>query len=196
MAKKETTVNASNADALIVLKALERDANIPLKKLIAIARITTSEEFDRAAELLKDAKIYGAFAEAKEKSLTAPLNNVVSDIRAMFKPFREYVKSIEGSTKMLMMDFIEQTKAKEQKLLADFESGKIKNVSTLVTKTKGLEIHSSYAQVRKRWVAVCVDEAKTPRAYMVPDAVAIADALKAGKTVAGWEWKQVDNIAI
>ncbi len=189
------TNTTPNADALIVLKALEKDSKKAIKQLSDLV-INDQASFDLAGETLKGLKTLGADAEAKEKSLTDPLTKVIADVRSLFKPFRSQVALVEADVKQKMLSYLTANKAKEQKLLADFDAGKIKKVSTVIAKQKTLEVSNGAAQVRKVWTAIAVNETLTPREFLIPDKVAIKEALKAGKKVAGWKWEQVDSIAV
>jgi hypothetical protein len=184
-----------NADALIVLKALEKESKSPIKQLSDL-KITTQQDYELAGELLKGLKQLAANAEAREKVFTVPLAKLIEDVRSLFRPFRSSVTQVEADTKTKMLAFVKEQQAAEQKLLADFQAGKIKKVSTLVTKQKELAVSSSFSQVRKVWTAVEVDARKTPREYLVPDVAAIKAALKEGKQVAGWKFEQVESIAV
>ena len=44
--------------------------------------------------------------------------------------------------------------------------------------------------------AVVLKAVEQERAFLVPNEVAIREELKAGKKVEGWDWVQVDSIAI
>ncbi len=193
--KKKITIGSPQTDALVVLKSLQADARGALRKVSGL-EIKTQEDFDLAGELLAKAKDYGARAKEKEDSLTKPLMGVVNDIRSLFKPFRDEIRKIEEMKKSDMLLFLSKNKAKQAKLSEDLESGKIKKMSTYATKNLELEVRGTTSTVRKIWTAVEVDAKLTPREFLIPDESAIKEALKAGKKVKGWEWKQIDNIAI
>ncbi len=193
MTKQKT--KPADVSASVILSALRKEAKRPTDKISSLT-IKSNEDLDTAAVLLKELKSYAKQADDKEKSLTEPLTKVVKDIRALFKPFKDSIEQIEADTKLKMSVYLEQNKAALKKLDADFDSGKIKKVSTLVTKQAVMHISSSSMQVRKTWTAIEVDAKKTPREYLVPDLPSIKEALKAGKKVAGWKWEQVDTIAV
>ena len=50
--------------------------------------------------------------------------------------------------------------------------------------------------VNKVDAAVVLKAVEQERAFLVPNEVAIREELKAGKKVEGWDWVQVDSIAI
>lgn len=181
-------------DAAIVLKSLESEAAPLFKKLKAIEEINNQNDYDRALTLTKHLKELGKLAKEKELSLTTPLTEVVSKIRAMFKPFTTMVSQTEESIKLMMVEHVKRQEAALKRLEADFADGKIKRVSTFADKAAALTAKKSGA--RKYWKAVCENPGKTPKKYLVPDVAAITDDLKAGKKVAGWKLEQVDQIAI
>lgn len=188
---KPTTSN----DALIVLKALQKESLSPSKRLSSL-EIKTQEDFELAGVLLKQLKGYGKQALEREEQFTTPMKKLLTDMKNLFNPFRDSVALIELDTKDKMLAFVERNKQAQLKLEKQFASGEIKKVSTLVSKQTALEITSTSAQVRKVWTAIEVDARKTPREYLIPDTAAIKAALKDGKTVAGWEWKQIESIAV
>lgn len=182
-------------DALVVMKALEKEAKPQMRK-VSNLEIKTQEDFDTAGKLLKNVKELAKGAKAREESITKPLTKVIADVRDLFRPFLSSVKELEEDTKTKMLAFANKADEKKEKLMKDFQEGKIKNVQTVVSKTNALEIENGDAKIKKVWTAVCVDEKKTPREYLVPDEVKIKEALKAGKKVPGWEWRQEKSIAI
>lgn len=179
-------------DALIIMKALEKEASPNIKRISNLT-ISSQDDYATAATLLKMVKNLAAQAKDKEDSLTSPLKNVIADIKTLFVPFRNTVAALEIDTKAKMLAFVISSQKKIAVLESKFESGEIKKVGTLIAKTNALEISSN---VRKIWTAIEVDGTQTPREYMVPDVTAIREALKTGKKVKGWEWKQVESIAI
>ncbi len=182
----------NNVDASIVMKSLEKQA-APQIKQISSLKVTCKDDYNTAAELMKSVKGIAKQAKEKEESLTEPLKQVIKDIQSLFKPFRTQVAELEADTKSKMLAFVESSSKQQAQLSQRFEDGEIKKVSTLVSKTSALTIDSN---VRKTWKAVEIDASKTPREYLVPDETLIREALKAGKVVKGWEWKQVDSISI
>lgn len=182
-------------DAMIILKALEKQSK-PLTRKISDLTISTQDEYNQASKLLKELKEKGKEAAAREAEFTTPLNKLLKDIKQLFRPFISTIGAIESDTKEKMIAFVERQKKEAARLEQAFEDGKIKKVSTLVAKQAALEINSKYSQVRKVWTAVPVDLSKTPKKYMIPDNVKIREALKNGETVPGWEWKQIEHIAV
>lgn len=188
----KTPSTSSKVDAAVILQSLIHDAAPHLKKVRNIV-LKDKKDYDKAVDLMKLAKTYAKMGEEKEKSLTAPLLQVIGDIRLLFKPFKNEVEQVERELKIRMLQFNEANKVKILKLEEKFESGDIKKVSTIIKHTNELIIDSN---IRKVWTAIPVNAMHTPREYLVPDETAIKAALKAGKVVKGWKWEQVEQIAI
>jgi hypothetical protein len=180
-------------DAAIVLKALEKDAAPLLKKLKGF-EIASQDDYAKAVQLTKELKGLAKVAKSKQDEFVVPLNELIKKAKALFKPFTDMVEATELNIKVEMQSYLTTQAEKQKQLEQDVQSGKIKKVSTYVRKVEELEVKNS--GVRKIWQAIEIDASKTPREYMVPDTTAIREALKAGKKVNGWEWKQVDSIAL
>jgi hypothetical protein len=181
----------------IVIASIEKQAAGYLKQLTAITSIKTSEEFDDAGQKLKALKKVAASAKEEQDKMIAPLKQAEEQIKIHFTPFANKVKALDATIKALMEDYLLDQKKAIAAIDKQLEEGKIKKVSTYVSKVAALQISSESAvKVRKVWTAVIEDENKIPKQYLVPDMKAITEALKAGKKVAGVEWKQVDNLSI
>jgi len=192
MKKVATKSLTPEAESRVVLAAIELRARPTLRKVSSL-KISSAEDFQTAAELLKSCKDLARLAKEKELSLTRPLNQVVDGIRDLFRPFLKDVEAIEADTKQKMLAWTQQAARLQAKLEADFDSGKIKKVDTLLKKQAALE---STGNVRRTWKAVAIDPSLTPARFMRPDEEAIYAALRAGEAVAGWEWRQVESITI
>lgn len=182
----------ANIDAAVIMATLEREAAPSIKRVTALV-VSDQGSYKLAGELMKGVKDIAKVAKEREEQFTVPLKKLLADVTTLFKPFRDNVKMVEQDVKGKMLVWIEQSKKETLKLAEKFESGEIKKVSTLVSKRAALSIDSN---VRKTWQAVPVKESLTPREYLVPDIDAIKAALKSGKKVAGWEWRQVESIVI
>ena len=181
-----------NVDASIVMQALEKQAAPALKKVSTLV-VNDADSYKLAGELMKSVKDVAKIAKEREDQFTVPLNKLLTDIRSLFKPFRDNVKLVEQDTKEKMLQYIESTKKEVKKLEQQFDNGEIKKVSTLVSKTAALQVSSN---IRRVWEAVPVNVEQTPREYLVPDEAKIKEALKCGRKVKGWEWKQIEHISI
>lgn len=194
MANKLTKTAAKSKDVtstVVVVTALRKKAKPILNKLPDV--ITTKAEYELAAANMKVVKSFAKEAEETKKQLIDPLNDVIKGIKELFAPFEQEVKGAETTLKLQMSIFLEDTKKKLKQIENDLDSGKIKKVTTAISKQNAITINSG---IRKVWKAIPVDVAETPREYLMPDEKAIAAALKDGKSVRGWLWKKVDQIVI
>jgi vacuolar-type H+-ATPase subunit I/STV1 len=196
MKTKKTDISKADFDNVnIILKSLEKEISPTVKRQNKF-EVTTKEEFELASSLLKGLKQLSKMAKDKEEELTVPLTQVVKGIKELFKPFRDLVAATEEDTKLKLTAFVNLQERKAKALDESFDNGKIKKVSTLVSKKNDLIINSKSAQVRKIWQAVPIDESLTPRKYLVPNVAMIKEDLAAGIDVPGWEYVQKTNIAI
>ncbi len=175
----------------VVLASLEKKANPLFKKLPD--SISTKQEYEDAAFNMKLIKAIAADAEAEKKLLIDPLNEVIKRIKELFKPFENKVEEKEVELKQQMSGYLIEAKSKINQIGFALSSGKIKKASTAVKKQNELQATSN---IRKVWTAICKDESKTPREFLVPDEAAIKKALKDGKKVAGWSYEQIETIVI
>lgn len=182
-------------DALIVLTALEKEA-APLFKQLSKLSISDADTYNAKSAKVDMLKQLGKQAEAKEKSLTDPLTQVIKDIRALFNPFRTIVADAEKNAKAEMLAFQDKMERQRIKVAADLESGKIAKLSTAAKKIAETEIISPTSSVRKVWTLEITDVGDIPREYLVPDEAKIKEAFKAGKKVTGCKWEQKNTIAI
>jgi len=180
----------------VVVKGLEKEAQPYFKKLRAVSSIKTKEDYAIVSKNASQLKEIGKIAKAKEDSIVNPIMKGIKEIKALFKPFKDQVYVAEANAKTMLLEYQNKLEEDRAKLTEDFKDGKIKKASTVVDKMAELDVDDESSSVRKIWRAVCVDESKTPREYLVPDEAKIKEALKAGKKVPGWVWKQNKTIAI
>ena len=177
----------------IVAASIQKKAKPFLNKLNSIDVIKSKEDYELAASNLRKLKDILNVALQEEKEFREPLKQLDKKITEHFKPFKDDVRSVEETVKELMQGFLEMADKETKKLEQDFSSGKIKKGITLMDKKSKFE---GIGNTRKVWQAVPIDESKTPREYLIPDEQLISKALKEGKKVKGWIWKQVKQITI
>jgi len=184
-------------NASVVAASIEKRVSKDFKKLETITSIATREQFDEAAKILKIVKDAAKEAKEEEKKITVPLDQARKAAIAHFKPFHDKVAHLETTIKLMMSNYQVALQKAQQKLDADFESGKIKKISTYSEKAADLTINSSDAKVRKVWTAEIEDTTKIPREFLVPDMTKIREHLAAGgKPIAGVKWYQKTQFAI
>lgn len=189
-----TTTSAKKSEAIsaqVVLKSLEKQS-APLIRKLSEFKIRSNEDYNKAFELTKDLKAFGREADRQLKTITDPLKQATEAAKNIFRPLLNQVQEIDQRIKAEMLVY--QSKLNKNKIALDekFEGSNMK-ASTYVKRSAELD---NSVGVRKIWQAVPVAPELTPREYLVPDEAKIKEALKAGKKVKGWDWKQVDSIAI
>lgn len=197
---KTKTLSKTNLPAstsmMVVADSIKKKAS-PLIKQVENCVIKTKEAYDKAAKIIAQLKEYSKEAERQEKTLTEPAKSIIKSAQEIFEPFRTQVQELEGAVKIRMLEFQNIQEKKSAQLLEDFESGKVKKLSTVVTKQNELlNTSSENAQLRKVWTLTIVDQDSIPREYLVPDETLIRHHLKLGKKIKGCKWEQVNTIAI
>lgn len=159
--------------------------------------IDNARTMEQAVEYLSQAnKFLDAVVEDKEK-LTKPINQVLKDIRAKYKPLET---GLEGVISMLRSKMTRYQTDAEAKRIEDEEAianrvgngkGKIKvetavrkidELDTVESKVEGASGSVSFRKVRKFEV---INVAMLPSDYIMADEVAIREAMKAGKELPG-----------
>lgn len=180
----------------IVVQKIKNDANKLIKKLDVLS-IESRADYDTAAITLKNLKEYKVKGVAEEAKITDPLKTALKNTQALFKPFYDEVSRIELQTKQAMIAFDEKEEAAKLKLQQDFESGKIKKVTTLMGKQAEFTHQSNGASsVRTIKVLEIEDLNKVPREFLLPDEAAIKKVLMAGGKVAGCKLATKKSIAV
>jgi len=179
----------------IIVKSLKSRAAAPIKKINALKAVKNN---DQNVVLMDNTKIVSQLvkeAETEMKEIIDPILGSVARIKELFKPFIDEGKKIIGESKDKSYKFMEQSRAKKVALLQKYSNGELSGASLMKQQGK-LEVAAGASTIRKVWAATEVNAKLTPRQYLVPDETAIREALKAGKSVPGWKWEQVDNIAL
>lgn len=180
----------------IIIKGMEKESAPLFKKLTAVSTVNSKADFAMVSANITALKAIGKAAKAKKASIVDPIKQGIKEIDSLFKPFIDRCDEMEANAKRLLLQYQIKLDTESAKLEADFASGKIKKASTVVGKQAELVIEDENVTIRKTWTAIATDASKTPREFMVPNEIAIKEALKAGKKVAGWEWKQVKGVSI
>jgi hypothetical protein len=168
--------------------------------------ITTPEEYAAAADIVAKLKETGSSIKAKKESITKPLNEALRNARELFAPIEEQFTKAEAIVKQKLLAYKrkidDEARAKEAKIAADLESGKIKKLETAEKKMDSIERVDTTTrgkvgevQIRKVKKVRITSEADIPREYLVPDMVAIRRDALAGKQIAGVEVYEEETVA-
>lgn len=182
-------------NSLVVAKSLEKKS-LPIRKKVSDLEVVDQESFDLAASLIKQLKAYVKESKAEEDKIADPIKEALANLRAHFKPFNDSIAALEFDTKLKMSVWVEGQQKKQLKVAEDLESGKIKKVSTFISKSEALQVKSPSASVRKVKVLRITNEKLIPREYLVPDEAKIKADLLKGISIAGCKIDLENSIAI
>jgi len=190
------TTKSKTVSTAVVITSIEKSANPFFNKLEKLI-IDSPEQYAKAGEWLKKIKEYKKDAEGKEGAIINPIKTSIKNTQALFRPFYERVADIEATTKAAMLEFVQEQDKKKAQLQSDFESGKVKRVSTYIGKVHELEIPADKnSQVRKVKRLVIEDAKKIPRELMLPNETLIKKLLLEGKSVPGCKMVEDKTIAV
>jgi hypothetical protein len=194
---KKSAPLADQTNAMVIVQNLQKKAN-PIGRKVSDLQIKSQEDFDLAAQLVKQLKDYKDTAVVEKKHLLEPVKETMSRITNFFKPFENWVDEIEQDTKLKMSVYLQSIKAKKEKLDRQFETGQIKKASTYIGKASELRsaAESESATVRELTIIEVVDIRKIPLEFLQPDMTKIKAAWKAGNPVPGTKQSTKSSIAI
>lgn len=196
---KKTSTNKKQVATMVVATKVSKSIDkwtkesSPLFKIVNNFTIATVEDQAKLVDTLRKIKAYGAEAQASQAITVNAAKLIMNTTKALYEPFLTSVEDATDLGKKKILAFVNSRLIASVKVGEKFESGEIKKVSTVVAKQAELEDNDN---TRKVWKLTIVDEQKIPRAYLVPDEVAIRKALKEGKKVAGCTLTQENTIAI
>lgn len=175
----------------------------PIIKQVQALSINTSQDLIPATDLLSKINKYADLLKKDRLSLTAPLEESLSLIRAKYTPTEKLLKEAVAHIKELMGSFqTEQLRIQreaEAKIVAKVESGYIKP-ETAISKMEAVEqvdnkVASEAGSVnfREEKDFEVVDISKVPEKYLLPNMVELRIAMKAGLEIPGCKYftKQV-----
>jgi len=169
-------------------------------------QIVTAEDYTQAVDLVAKLKDAGSRIKNAKESVTKPLNEALRNARNLFAPIEEQFANAESIVKTKILAYKrkvdEEARAKEAKIAADLEAGKIKKLETAEKKIDAIERVDTTTrgkvgevQIRKVKKVRITDENAIPREYLVPDMVAIRRDALGGKQIAGVEVYEDETVA-
>lgn len=169
--------------------------------------INTQEDYANAVDLVSKLKETGSKLKNTKELITKPLNEALKNARALFAPIEEQFEKAEAIIKDKLLNYKRkidaEARAKEAKIAADLESGKIKKIETAEKKIEKIERVENTTrgsvgelQIRKIKKVRIVDEEKIPRKYLIPDNVAIRRDALSGIEIQGVEVYEEESMAV
>lgn len=165
----------------------------PLFKIVDAFTIKTTEDQENLVTVIQQIKAYGKQAEIEKARFDDPAKAILAQSKTFFKPFLNSVDEATALGKHKILVFVNKREKTAEKVDEQLESGKIKKLSTAISKQVELETNHN---TRKIYKLTIVDARKIPREFLMPDESLIRHSFKEGVSVPGCIWEQENIIAI
>jgi hypothetical protein len=204
MTKKEKAKLAqvpSSAEIASMVSAEKTEVD-ELKNYLDAVKIEKQADLDFAAEALRSIAEKHDALDTKRKSWVNPLNRVVKDINATFKPVLDVLKRAESGLKQKIGEYHVKAERERLRLLEEASKAASKNAQkraeSLIEKAELLDVEQvDGLGVKMVWTGEVVDAAKIPREYLVPDLkklLAVTEAGASDPKIPGWRAWQTANV--
>lgn len=191
--KEAEKLGASQAEE--ATESLERIKALPIADVsgLRFAVALTAEVKDRSGEF-----------EAVRKRFVDPLNAVVKDLNAQFKPAGTSLSEAEGVLKGKISDFVLAQRAKRQAMIKQAseasQAGDSAEAERLIAEAEKLEVPKIPGlAVNESWGGEVENPDEIPREFLIPDVKALAALTKAKKgdpKIPGWRASPTATVAI
>ena len=152
-------------------------------------KVNSQPTLDQAKTSLSEVKEIKKVITEKKDSVVKPLNEALKNTRALFKPIEDKVEVIESYLKGEILKYNTKLLEEQRKREAEAQA-KIQAGATFEEATKSIErVEKKIESIPTRKIKrlKIVDETLIPRQFLVPNEVAIKEALLAGEKVSGCE---------
>lgn len=151
--------------------------------------VNSQPTLEQAKQSLVQVKEIKKIVTEKKDSIIKPLNEALKNARSLFKPIEDKVDVIEDYLKTSILKYntklLEEQRKREEEAQEKIKAGASFDEATkLVSKT---EKKIDAIPTRKIKRLKIIDETLIPRQFLVPNEVAIKEALSSGIKVAGCE---------
>lgn len=167
--------------------------------------VLTTEDEQKAIELANRLNILAKATKEKKESITRPMLEALDNVRDLFKPREEKIKSIIDSLKSKVLEFkqTERAKAEKEKEKIDkkLEDGKISPKVALKRQQEVQEVEKTTRTeagkmtMKKRKVVKIINPELLPREYLIPDEKKITQVAKAGVEIPGVVVEEVEEMS-
>jgi uncharacterized UPF0146 family protein len=166
--------------------------------------INNDDEYQAVGNVLLEVSAKIKLVDKKRKELTQPLNKVIRDINAFFKPSLDSYKNAEANLKRAMSVFNMRAAAERQKALAETaEPVRTRDqqgfTALMQTANAHAEPEAAGTHTRDVWKFEVEDLSKVPREFLVLDEKKVrahVQALKENARIPGVKiWKDVTIVA-
>ena len=144
--------------------------------------VVTSEDYEKAAQVLKSAKSMLKVVDEKEKEVTRPLNEGLKKARALFKPFKEQLNGVVSKISGNMFAFrkIQEEEARKKQEELDRQ----KSPDDIFTPEVEVAIPKTEVRVRTNWRFKVIDKSKLKPDFLIPDERSIGEFVRKFKNQA------------
>ena len=165
--------------------------------------IKTPEQYEEAADILKEIKGRAKTLEETRKKITKPLLTAKKEVDTLFKAPAESLKQAELSIKRGMVTYTKEAEAKRKELEAKAREIAVSPDASISEVREALVEASTQNNtpkvtgvvVKKVTKFEIIDESKLPRHVLKPDQALIRADVKAGIAVPGVRVWQEDEIS-
>lgn len=172
----------------------EVDQSVDLVKKF---EITNQSEYSFAENALHECAKKHDELDKKRKSWVDPLNKVIKDINATFKPVLVSLKDAEATLKQKLGDYVLAQETKRKELLAEISEEPDRALEIIEHAEEYLPPTSQTASAKIEWSGEVINADLIPREYLVPDLKklqAITKAFGKDPEIPGWRAFEVANI--
>jgi len=158
-------------------------------------------EYEAAASMCADVISQAKELDGKRREFVDPLNSVVKNLNAFFKPALDYLDKCEEVLKKKLVSFMTTEAEKRDQLL--LQAGDQDNTELSEELIEQAEVHVPPkvlgVSMRTTWKGKVVDADKIPAQYMIPDLKtlnALTKAKGADPNIPGWVAEAITSPAI
>ncbi len=154
--------------------------------------VASAPQYEAAASICADIITQAKEIDAKRREFVDPLNEVVKNLNAFFKPPLEWLDKCEAILKKKLVLFVNSEAEKRDQLL--LQAGQQNDSDLSEALIEQAEIHAipkvTGVSMRTIWKGEVVDADKIPREYLIPD-LKVLNALTKAKAgdpgIPGWK---------
>ena len=154
--------------------------------------VASAPQYEAAASMCADVISQAKEIDAKRREFVDPLNEVVKNLNAFFKPPLEWLDKCEAILKKKLVLFVNNEAEKRDQLLLQAGESDDSELSEELIEKAETHVPPALAGVSMRttWIGEVVDPDKIPREYLIPD-VKVLNALTKAKAgdpgIPGWK---------
>lgn len=154
--------------------------------------VASAPQYEAAASICADIITQAKEIDGKRREFVDPLNEVVKNLNAFFKPPLEWLDKCEAILKKKLVLFVNGEAARRDQLLLQAGAADDSELSEELIEQAETHVAPKVAGVSMRttWTGEVVDADEIPREYMIPD-VKVLNALTKAKAgdpgISGWK---------